>query len=98
MFLAFIPLDQTLLERTTWIIRLLRSVTNEKLFFNGVVQIAGLLEGADVNLQESVQPAQLFNPSLGSVNRLAMCNSVRTPGSRPNRVVCSLNDGPYRGS
>jgi len=96
MLLAFVLLDQTLLERTTWIIRLLRSVTDEKFFFNGVVQIAGLLEGADVNLQKSVQPAQLFN-NLKSESCQATCNRIRTPGSRPNRVVCSLNDGPYRG-
>ena len=50
VFLVFVPLDQTFFERTTRVIRLLGSVTNEKLFFNGVVQIAGLLEGADVNL------------------------------------------------
>jgi len=96
MLLAFAPLDQAFFERTAWIIRLLRSVTNEELFFNGVVQIAGLLEGADVNLQEGVQPARLFN-NLRSVSCLATCNRILTPGSRPNRVVCSLNDGPYRG-
>jgi len=50
MLLVFAPLDQTLFKRATRVIRLLGSITNEKLFLNCVVQIAGLLEGADVNL------------------------------------------------
>ena len=42
--LGLVPLDQTLVERTTRIIRLLGSVTNQEFFFNGVVQVASLLE------------------------------------------------------
>ena len=54
LLLLFVPLDQALLKGTTRVIGLLRPVTNEKLFFNSVIQIAGLLEGTDVKLQERV--------------------------------------------
>lgn len=54
LLLILVPLDQTLFKRTTRVIRLLRSVTNKKLFFNSVIQIACLLEGTNVNLQERV--------------------------------------------
>jgi hypothetical protein len=54
LFLLFVPLDQTLLKGTARVIRLLRPVTNEKLLFNSVIQIAGLLEGTNVKLQERV--------------------------------------------
>jgi len=73
LLLGLVPLDQTLIERTTRIIRLLGSVANQKFFFNGVVQIAGLLEGADVNLQEGMQPPQLIDV-FWSVDCLVTCN------------------------
>jgi hypothetical protein len=53
-------LSQAFFEGATRIIRLLGSVANEKLFFNSVVQITGLLESTDVNFQERVQPAKLI--------------------------------------
>lgn len=71
--LGLVPLDQTLVERTTGIIRLLGSVTNQEFFFNGVVQVASLLEGTDVNLQEGMQPPQLID-IFWSVHCLVTCN------------------------
>ena len=54
VLLVLIPLNQALFEGATRVVRLLGSVADEEFFFNGIVQIAGLLEGADVDLQERV--------------------------------------------
>lgn len=61
LFLGFIPLNQSLLKGTTGVVRLLGSVTNEKLFFYSVIQIACLLKGTDINFQECVQPTKLVD-------------------------------------